>query len=93
MNTTELPYIKSFGVFTLANVLAGCVIGAVTGFLAVESYFQSGTAPEEVGRIANLALWLAWFPASYFVFKWSIQRFIVGGSSGNACGGSPNKRL
>ena len=71
----EIKFLKAYLIYTIVGVLAGAVAGAIQGALL-------GTILGILGYTENIALitgitgFLVGIVISFFVFRWSIRKFI-----------------
>jgi hypothetical protein len=76
INMNEIKFLKAYLLYTFVGVLAGAVAGAIQGallgaVLGILSY------ADNIPLITGITGFLVGIVISFFVFRWSIQKFIL----------------
>lgn len=73
----NIKYIKTWVIYTLISLLGGFIVGAVQGFILGLILSLCKVSFEVISKTTAVTGFVAGLLVSFFVFKWSIEKFIL----------------
>lgn len=75
-------YVKTWVTYTLISLLGGFIVGAVQGFILGLILSLCKVSFEVISKTTAVTGFIAGLVISFFVFKWSIEKFILPQTTG-----------
>ena len=76
---SPLPtYLKSWFLFFLIASLGGGIAGGVLGVISGGMMGAFGAPTDRIVGVVKILAFIAAVPISFFTFRWSVSRYIVG---------------
>lgn len=73
----EIKFLKAYVLYVLVGFIAGAIIGAIQGFILGLILGIAGYPIEKIPIITGTTGFCFGVIISFFVFRWSIQKFIL----------------
>lgn len=74
---SDIKYFKTWIIYTLISILAAFVAGAIQGSIIGFLLGLIGIHLETISKITSITGIIAGTVISFFIFKWTINKFIV----------------
>jgi hypothetical protein len=73
----EIKFLKAYAIYVVVGFLAGAIVGAIQGFILGAILGAFGYPMEDIPLITGITGFLFGVFVSFFVFRWSIRKFIL----------------
>jgi len=73
----EIKFLKVYVIYVLVGFIAGAIIGAIQGFILGAILGIADYPIENIPLITGITGFFFGVFISFFVFRWSIQKFII----------------
>jgi len=77
MQTSAIPYLKSWLLFFLIATVGGGLLGAVLGAILGAFLGAAGISLLDIKLICGATGFVIGLPISFFTFQWSVRTYIV----------------
>jgi hypothetical protein len=77
MQTSAIPYVKSWLIFFLVATIGGGLLGVVIGAVLGGFLGAAGVSISSIRLICGVVGFVVALPVSFFTFQWSVRTYIV----------------
>ena len=77
MQTSAIPYAKSWFLFFLIATVGGGLLGVIVGAILGGLLGAAGVPLTSIKLICGIVGFVIALPISFFTFQWSVRKFIV----------------